>query len=84
MSKRNTYTDEFKTMIAELVLKENKKPQEDILKIYNESNKVYGAPKIREKLKEKGYKQISLKRVQRHMKKSGIRSKTLLCRKQMD
>jgi repressor of nif and glnA expression len=36
-------------------LKENKKLQEDILKIYNESGKIYGAPKIREKLKEKGF-----------------------------
>ncbi len=47
-----------------------KKLQKDILEIYDESNKVYGAPpKIREKLKEKGYKNISIKRVQRHMKK---------------
>lgn len=46
MSKRNTYTDELKTMIAELVLKENKRLPEDILKIYNESNKFYGDPKI--------------------------------------
>ncbi|WP_198153334.1 IS3 family transposase, partial [Thermotalea metallivorans] len=42
--------------------------------MYNDSGKIYGAPKIREKLKAQGYSKISLKRVQRHMKKLGIRS----------
>jgi len=53
---------------------ENKKLREAILQIYNDSGKIYGAPKIREKLKAQGYSKISLKRVQRHMKKLGIRS----------
>jgi hypothetical protein len=29
----------------------NKKLQEDTLKIYNDNNKIYGAPKIQEELK---------------------------------
>lgn len=53
--------------------KENKKYKEKILKIYNDSNKRYGAPKIHKKLEKWGYK-ISLKRVQRLMKKLGISS----------
>ncbi len=71
---RSTYYDKQKEKPENKWKKENKKLQKDILEIYDESNKVYGAPKIREKLKEKGYKNISIKRVQRHMKKLGIRS----------
>ncbi|WP_109840647.1 IS3 family transposase [Schnuerera ultunensis] len=71
---RSTYYDKQKEKPENKWKKENKKLQEDILKIYNESGKVYGAPKIREKLKTHGYEKISLKRVQRHMKKLGIRS----------
>ena len=71
---RSTYYDKQKEKLENKWKKENKKLQKDILEIYDESNKVYGAPKIREKLKEKGYKNISIKRVQRHMKKLGIRS----------
>ncbi|WP_093754565.1 IS3 family transposase [Tepidimicrobium xylanilyticum] len=71
---RSTYYDKQKEKPENKWKKENKKLQEDILKIYNESGKVYGAPKIREKLKTQGYEKISLKRVQRHMKKLGIRS----------
>lgn len=43
------------------------------MKIYNESNKVYGAPKIQKELEGKGHK-VSVKRVQRKMKELGIRS----------
>lgn len=57
--------------------KGKQKLQEDILEIYNESGKIYGAPKIRKELKAKGYEKISLKRVQRHMKKLSIRSDVL-------
>ena len=71
---RSTYYDKQKEKSEGKWKKENKKLQEDILEIYNESGKIYGAPKIREKLKEKGYEKISIKRVQRHMKKLGIRS----------
>jgi len=59
------------------VEKGKQKLQEDILEIYNESGKIYGAPKIHKELKAKGYEKISLKRVQRHMKKLGIRSDVL-------
>lgn len=52
---------------------ENKKIQEKILKIYEDSKKRYGAPKIHKTLIAQGIK-ISLKRVQRLMKKLGIKS----------
>lgn len=53
----------------------NKKLKEDILKVYNDSNKIYGAPKIRAVLQSTmGYENISIKRVQRHMKHLDIRS----------
>lgn len=71
---RSTYYDKRKEKPENKWKTLNKKLQEDILKIYNESNKIYGAPKIREILKDIGYEKISIKRVQRHMKKLGIRS----------
>ena len=71
---RSTYYDKQKEKPENKWKSENKKLREDILKIYNESNKIYGAPKIREELKKLGYENISIKRVQRHMKKLGIRS----------
>lgn len=71
---RSTYYDKQKEKPENKWKSLNKKLQEDILKIYNESNKIYGAPKIREILKGIGYEKISIKRVQRHMKKLGIRS----------
>ena len=52
-------------------LKENALLKDEIMKIYNESNKVYGAPKIQKELEGKGYK-VSVKRVQRKMKELGI------------
>jgi transposase InsO family protein len=71
---RSTYYDKQKNKPENKYKADNKKLQEAILQIYNESGKVYGAPKIREKLKAQGYEKISIKRVQRHMKKLGIRS----------
>lgn len=53
--------------------KENNKYKEEILAIYEESSKRYGAPKIQKILVQRGYK-ISLKRVQRLMKKLNISS----------
>ncbi|OAK71407.1 integrase [Lederbergia galactosidilytica] len=53
--------------------RENRKFTEMIIKIHKESKKRYGAPKIHEMLEKQGYN-ISLKRVQRLMKKAGIRS----------
>ena len=72
---RSTYYDKQKEKPENMWKPINKKLQEDILKIYNDSNKIYGAPKIRKELKALGYENISLKRVQRHMKKLGIRSR---------
>lgn len=43
------------------------------MKIYNESNQVYGASKIQKELEGKGYK-VSIKRVQRKMKELVIKS----------
>lgn len=55
---------------------ENKQFKEEILKIYYDSKKRYGAPKIHNRLITKGYK-ISLKRVQKLMKELDIRSITV-------
>lgn len=71
---RSTYYDKKQEKPENMWKSKNKKLQEDILKIYNESNKIYGAPKIREELKGLGYEKISIKRVQRHMRKLGIKS----------
>nr|WP_244261810.1 MULTISPECIES: IS3 family transposase [Thermoanaerobacter] len=53
--------------------RENRMYEEEIMKIYEESKKRYGAPKIHKMLVNKGYN-ISLKRVQRLMNKLGIKS----------
>lgn len=53
--------------------RENCEFTEKIIRIYEESKKRYGAPKIHEILEKQGHK-ISLKRVQRLMKKTDIRS----------
>jgi transposase InsO family protein len=71
---RSTYYDKQKEKPESKWKTINKKLKEDILKIYSDSNKIYGAPKIRRELKKMGYEKISIKRVQRHMKKLGIRS----------
>jgi transposase InsO family protein len=71
---KSTYYDKQKLKPESKWKSLNINLREDILKVYNESNKIYGAPKIREKLKKMGYENISIKRVQRHMKKLGIRS----------
>jgi len=52
---------------------ENKQFTEKILAIYKESKKRYGAPKIHKILLAEGFK-ISLKRVQKLMRKLGIKS----------
>ena len=71
---RSTYYDKQKEKPENKWKSLNKKLREDILEIYIESNKIYGAIKIREKLKEIAYEKISIKRVQRHMKYLGIKS----------
>src|SRR5699024_5155970 len=56
--------------------RENNKLKKRIIEIHNDSDKRYGAPKIHHLLNEEGYK-VSLKRVQRLMKKANIRSITV-------
>lgn len=56
--------------------RENNKLMKRIIKIHNESDKRYGAPKIHHLLNKEGL-QVSLKRVQRLMKKANIRSITV-------
>jgi putative transposase len=56
------------------VEKENKKLQEDILKYIMKVIKSMVPLKFVKKLMKQGYETISIKRVQRHMKKLGIRS----------
>jgi len=53
--------------------RENKELTDKIEAIHKESQGRYGAPKIHKKLLKDGYK-VSLKRVQRLMKKANIRS----------
>ena len=47
--------------------------EEEVIKIYEENKKLYGAPKIHKMLVNKGCN-ISSKRIQRLMNKSGIKS----------
>lgn len=54
--------------------RENKELTEKIKEIHLKSSERYGAPKIHKVLKKAGY-EVSEKRVQRLMKKAGIRSK---------
>lgn len=56
--------------------RENQELTERIIEIHNDSNKRYGAPKIHYLLVEEGY-HVSIKRVQRLMKKANIRSITV-------
>lgn len=74
---KSTYYDKQHEKQPSALEVENKRLQADILTIYNESGKRYGAPKIQNELKEKGYSQISINRVQRHMRKLDIKSITV-------
>src|SRR5699024_6978785 len=56
--------------------KENQQLTNRILEIYHESKRRYGAPKIHYLLNQEGYN-VSLKRVQRLMKKVDIQSITV-------
>lgn len=56
--------------------RENRQLTEEIHRIHKESKARYGAPKIHQSLLKEGYA-VSLKRVQRLMKKAGIRSITV-------
>src|SRR5690625_2268240 len=69
---RSTYYQSLNKTISNLE-RENNKLTKRIIEIHNDSNKRYGAPKIHHLLNEEGYL-VSLKRVQRLMKKADIRS----------
>ena len=69
---RSTYYQSLDKTISKRE-QENNELTEQIIEIHTASNKRYGAPKIHRKLQRKGYK-VGIKRVQRLMKKAGIRS----------
>ncbi|MCQ6275466.1 transposase [Bacillus sp. V3B] len=56
--------------------RENKELTKRIIEIHTESNQIYGAPKIHKTLQKEGYF-VSLKRVQRLMNKTDVRSITI-------
>lgn len=72
---RSTYYKSFDKTISNRD-QENHKLTERIIEIHNESDKRYGVPKIHHLLSEEGY-YVSLKRVQRLMKKAGVKSITV-------
>src|SRR5699024_4942175 len=69
---RSTYYDSLDKTISNRD-QENHELTERIIEIHNESKNRYGAPKIHYIIREEGH-QVSLKRVQRLMKKANIRS----------
>ncbi|WP_363550554.1 IS3 family transposase [Caldifermentibacillus hisashii] len=72
---RSTYYKSFDKTISNRD-QENHKLTERIIEIHNESDKRYDASKIHHLLSEEGY-YVSLKRVQRLMKKAGVKSITV-------
>src|SRR5690625_2612574 len=72
---RSTYYQSLDKTISNRE-KENNELTKKIKKIHSASYKRYGAPKIHHLLEKEGY-DVSLKRVQRLMKKAGIRSITV-------
>jgi putative transposase len=72
---RSTYYQHQKQQEPSPREMENQRITERMLQIYQESKERYGAPKIHYILRSEGF-EISLKRTQRLMKKSGIRSIT--------
>ena len=72
---RSTYYQSLNKTISNRE-RENNKLTKRIIEIHNDSDKRYGAPKIHHLLNEEGYL-VSLKRVQRLMKKENIRSITV-------
>jgi len=69
---RSTYYQSLKKTTSNRE-RENNELTERILDIHQESNQRYGAPKIHRKLVKENYR-VSIKRVQRLMKKADIRS----------
>jgi len=68
---RSTYYQSLNKTISNRE-RENNELTEEIIKIHEKSKKRYGAPKIHHELKKLGYI-VDIKRVQRLMKKAGIR-----------
>nr|WP_157065250.1 IS3 family transposase [Amphibacillus sediminis] len=71
---RSTYYQSLTTSISKRKL-ENQQLTKEIIRIYADSKQRYGAPKIHHLLVVAGYR-VSLKRVQRLMKKANIKSIT--------
>jgi putative transposase len=69
---RSSYYGALKKTVSKRDL-ENQELTEEIQRIYRESKGRYGAPKVHQTLLTNGF-QSSLKRVQRLMRKAGIRS----------
>lgn len=67
---RSTYYNYQNKVLSKRAI-ENQNYESEILAIYKKSSKRYGAPKIHKVLENQGYK-VSLKRVQRLMKKLNI------------
>lgn len=72
---RSTYYKSLTNTISNRE-QENRQLTKRIIEIHNESDQRYGAPKIHLLLEKEGY-QVSLKRVQRLMKKANIRPITV-------
>ena len=72
---RSTYYQSLNRTISNRE-RENNELTKRIIEIHNDSNKRYGAPKIHHLLEKEGY-QVSIKRVQRLMKKAAIQSITV-------
>src|SRR5690625_4364392 len=72
---RNTYYKSLDKTISNRE-RENIELTKRITEIHNESKKRYGAPKIHHQLEQEGYS-VSINRVQRLMKKAGIKSITV-------
>ena len=72
---RSTYYQSLNRTISNRE-RENNELTKRIIEIHNDSDKRYGAPKIHHLLEKEGY-QVSIKRVQRLMKKAAIQSITV-------
>src|SRR5690625_7589188 len=72
---RSTYYQSLNRTISNRE-RENNELSNRIIEIHNDSDKRYGAPKIHYLLEKEGY-QVSIKRVQRLMKKAAIQSITV-------
>lgn len=70
---KSSYYEQAKELQPSKRELEIQKFRQDVMQAYMDNQKRYGAPKIREVLKQT-YPRLSVKRVQRHMKALGIKS----------